>query len=122
MQKILIVEDDNILARAIDTALKAEGFSTLVAVDGDDALAKVKEFMPDLIILDLVMPKKNGEEVLAEIKKDEDLKDIPVLVSTVKTEPESISRCVALGARGYFIKAHYTLDEIVNEVRKVLSA
>ncbi|MFA6551651.1 MAG: response regulator [Patescibacteria group bacterium] len=122
MQKILIVEDDNILSKAVKAALTEEGFETLIAVDGEDTLIKAKEFKPDLILLDLILPKKSGEDVLAEIKQDEELKYIPVLVTTVKSEPESISRCVALGAKGYFIKAHYTLEEIAKEIKKVLAS
>lgn len=120
MSKILIAEDDNILSKAINTAISAEGFETMVAMDGEDTLVKVKQFMPDLILLDLLMPKKSGEDVLTEIRKDTDLKDIPVLVSTVKSDPDAIARCTKLGIQGYFIKAHYTLDEIIKEVRKVL--
>jgi len=120
MKKILIVEDDNILSRAINTALTEEGYETIIAIDGEDALVKVKEFEPDLILLDLILPKKSGEEVLAEIMKDEKTKHIPVLVATVKSENESISRCVELGARGYFIKAHYTLDEIADKIKQIL--
>lgn len=121
MSKILIVEDDNILSKAIDTALQDAGFETVLAKDGEEAVTKVKKIKPDLILLDLILPKKSGEEVLTEIKGDKNLKSIPVLVTTVKSENESISRCIALGARGYFIKAHYTLAEIVEEVRKVLA-
>lgn len=108
------------MSKAINTALTEEGFKTMVAEDGDDALKKVKTFMPDLILLDLIMPKKSGEAVLAELKSNTDTKDIPVLVATVKSEHESISRCLELGARGYFIKAHYTLAEIVDQIKKVL--
>jgi len=121
MQKILIVEDDNILSKAVNTALMGEGYKTLIAVDGEDALIKVREFKPDLILLDLFMPKKSGEEVLAELKNDEETKHIPVLITTVKSEEDSISRCVALGARGYFLKAHYTLEKIIEEIRSVLA-
>jgi DNA-binding response OmpR family regulator len=120
MQKILIVEDDNILAKAVNLALAAEGYETLVATDGEDALAKAKEFKPNLILLDLILPKKSGEEVLAELKKDGATKRIPVLVTTVKSEMETVSQCVKLGAKGYFIKAHYTLEEILKKVREAL--
>jgi len=120
MSKILVVEDDNILAKAVNTTLVDEGFETLIAVDGEDALVKAKQFKPDLVLLDLLMPKKSGEEVLADMKKDDELRDIPVLISTVKSDPESVARCTALGIQGYFIKAHYTLDDIVKEVNKVL--
>jgi|SRR3989339_993454 len=121
MKKVLVVEDDNILAKAFHIALSTEGYDVQVAVDGEDALKKLTQSKPDLILLDLIIPKKSGEEVLVEIKNDENLKDIPVLVSTVKSDPGSISRCITLGARGYFIKAHYTLDDITNEVRKILA-
>lgn len=120
MSKILIVEDDNILSKAIDTAMKGAGFDTMVAADGDEALKKAAKFKPDLILLDLLLPKKSGEEVLAAIRKDEVLKDIPVLISTVKSDQDSIARCATMGIRGYFIKAHYTLDDIVNQVKKAL--
>jgi len=120
MSKILIVEDDNILSKAFDTALKEEKFKTMTAMDGEEALVKTKSFKPDLILLDLILPKKSGEDVLAELKKDEETKDIPVLVATVKSEQEAIGRCIALGARGYLIKADYTLEEIIKKVRDVL--
>jgi two-component system response regulator VicR len=121
MQKILVVEDDNILAKAFNIALSTDGYDVQVAVDGEDALKKLEHFKPELILLDLIIPKKSGEEVLVEIKKNPNLKDIPVLVSTVKSDPGSISRCIELGARGYFIKAHYTLDDISVEVKKILA-
>ena len=120
MPKIFIVEDDSILSKAVNTALKEGGFDTLVAADGQAALAKVKKFKPDLILLDLIMPKISGEDVLAELKNDEATKYIPVLITTVKAEPEAISRCLELGAKGYFIKAHYSLEEIVEKVREAL--
>jgi len=80
----------------------------------------ISKEMPDLILLDLMLPHRSGFEILADLKKDVKLKDIPVLIATVKSERESISRCIELGARGYFIKAHYSLEDIVKEVRKVL--
>jgi len=120
-KKVLIVEDDNILAKAFRIALTNDGYEIKVAVDGDEAVKAVKEFRPNLVLLDLMLPKKSGEEVLVEIKKDIKLKDIPVLISTVKADAGSISRCVELGARGYFIKAHYTLEDISKEVKKVLA-
>jgi CheY-like chemotaxis protein len=120
MSKILMVEDDNILAKAISTVLSGEGYEVVRAMDGEDGLEKLKKFLPDLILLDLIMPKKSGEEFLAEIKKSAGYKDIPVLVSTVKSDTESISRCMALGISGYFIKAHYSLDDIIKEVKKII--
>ncbi|MDD2758604.1 MAG: response regulator [Patescibacteria group bacterium] len=120
--KILVVEDDNILAKAIFEALRrANGFKVELAVDGEEALKKMKANVPDLILLDLVLPKRTGEDVLAAMKQDEKIKDIPVLVMTVKQDKASISRCISLGARGYLIKSHYTLEEIVNKAKNILS-
>lgn len=121
MKKVLVVEDDNILAKAFHIALSTDGYDVQVAIDGEDAIKKLEHFKPDLILLDLIIPKKSGEEVLVEIKKNPNLKNIPVLVSTVKADPGTISRCIELGARGYFIKAHYTLDDISSEVKKILA-
>lgn len=119
-KKILLVEDDSILSKAINTALEEEEFETMTAVDGEEALLKVGQFKPDLILLDLILPKKSGEDVLTELKRNEETKYIPVLITTVKSEHEAVSRCIALGARGYLIKAHYSLAEIVKKVQETL--
>jgi len=119
-KKILVVEDDNILAKAFGVALKEKNYEIKAAMDGEEALIKVREFKPDLILLDLILPKRSGEDVLAELKKDEATKHIPVLVATVKSDQEAIGRCIALGARGYFIKAHFSLEEIVKKIEEAL--
>lgn len=75
---------------------------------------------PDLAILDLIMPKKSGEEVLEEMKKDAALRDIPVLVLIVKQEESSMRKCLELGVDGYLIKSDYSLKEIEKNIRKVL--
>ncbi|PIT88707.1 MAG: response regulator [Candidatus Magasanikbacteria bacterium CG10_big_fil_rev_8_21_14_0_10_36_32] len=121
MHKILIVEDDNILAQAIYTAVRRAGFSAEVAVDGEDALKKMKKIKPDVVLLDLILPKRSGEDVLGAMKQDETLKEVPVLVITVKGDKETISQCVKMGIRGYLIKAHYTLQEIINQIKKVIA-
>ena len=120
MNKILIVEDDYILSKAIDSALTDAGFETVLAMDGEEALEKVKKEQVDLVLLDLLLPKKLGEDVLAEIRKDEELKDLPIFITTVKSDMDSISRCTSLGILGYFIKSDYTLKEIVDKVRAAL--
>lgn len=121
MSRILIVEDDNILAQAISTAVSRAGFTVDLAVDGEEGLKKMKAKKPDLILLDLILPKRSGEDVLSAMKQDEKLKDLPVLVTTVKDDNETISRCVKMGIRGYLVKAHYTLEEIVSQIKKVIA-
>jgi CheY-like chemotaxis protein len=120
MKKILIVEDDNILQRAIATALTDAGYEIIEAVDGSEGIKKAQSESPDLILLDLLMPKKDGWEVLETIKKDDKTKGIPVLVLTVYEGEDSISKCMELGAKGYFLKSKYSLDEIVDKVKESL--
>jgi len=122
MPKILIVEDDNILSKALFEALKEdESFEIEVEVNGGRAFQRIKERKPDLILLDLFLPEKPGEAVLAEIRGDEDLKNIPVLIATVKADKESRERCEHLGISGYFVKSHHALKEIVEEAKKILT-
>ena len=119
-KKILVVEDDKILQEAIAKSLVQSKFGVVTADDGEDAIKKVALEKPDLILLDLLMPKKSGWTVLKELKGDEDLKDIPVLVLTVHTDTDSVAKCIALGAKGYFIKSEYTLDEIIEKINKII--
>ncbi|MDO8668750.1 MAG: response regulator [Candidatus Buchananbacteria bacterium] len=117
MKKILVIEDDNILQSAISTALKDAGFSTVQSFDGVDGLKKAKKNNINLILLDLLMPKKDGWEVLKMLKKDNKTKNIPVFVLTVYEGENSISKCLSLGAKGYFIKSKYSLDEIIKNIK-----
>jgi len=119
MSKILIVEDDTILLKALNEALK-NGDQILSEVDGNKAFQRVKEERPDLVLLDLFLPGKPGEVILAEIRGDAEIKDTPVLVATVKADEESRLRCNQLGVDGYFIKAHHSIDNIVEEAKKIL--
>jgi DNA-binding response OmpR family regulator len=120
MKKILLVEDDVILCGAMEEALKQAKYRVVTVGNGSDVLVLAKKEKPDLIILDLRLPKKSGEEALTELKSEPETKFIPVLVSTQKDDLESISRCSALGMQGYFIKSDYSLDSIVAEVKRAL--
>jgi len=120
MKKILVIEDDNILQRAMATSLEDSKFEVISALDGKEGIKKANEEAPDLILLDLLMPKKDGWEVLAELKKNNKTKNIPVLVLTVYEGEDSIAKCIKLGAKGYFIKSKYSLDEIVDKVKELV--
>lgn len=120
MKKILVIEDDNILQSAIATALKQTGFDVIQSFDGKDGLEKAKKDSIDLILLDLLMPKKDGWEVLKILKSDKKAKKIPVFVLTVYEGEDSIARCTSLGAKGYFIKSKYSLDEIIDKIKEEL--
>ena len=120
MKKVLIIEDDNILQQAMATALKDAGFEAVQALDGEEGVKKSAEETPDLILLDLLMPKKDGWETLKEIKDNPKTKKIPIMVLTVYEGEDSISKCVEMGANGYLIKSKYSLDEIVDKVKELV--
>lgn len=117
-KKVLIIEDDSILQSAVKDSLSDAGFTILTAGDGKDGFKKAKEEKPDLILLDLILPKEDGYHVLSQIHNDKNLTHIPVLVFTVIDSETSIAECVASGAKGYFIKSNYTLDDIVKKVKE----
>ncbi|HLD27510.1 MAG TPA: response regulator [Patescibacteria group bacterium] len=119
-QKILIVEDDNFLMGMYCSKLELEGFKVASASDGDKALRLVKKELPDIILLDLMLPKKDGFEVLAELKKDERTKGIPVIILTNLGQKEDIDKCFKLGAEDYLIKAHFIPSEVIAKIKKAL--
>lgn len=123
MAQILLVEDDLILVEMYQVKFEMEGFSVLVANNGDECLEILNQTIPDLILLDILMPKMNGFHVLKEIKKQPNLRQIPVILLTNLGQQEvdmdqELAR--ALGVSNYLIKSHHTLDEIVDKVVKTL--
>ena len=119
--KILLAEDDRILRKAGEVALKKKGYDVIPAVDGEDALAKAIEHRPDLILLDVMMPKMNGFDVLFALKRDPGLKDIPVIMLTNLEEPADIERATQAGALGYLVKSNMELGDLAARVREALS-
>ena len=118
--RILVVDDEKILAKAIAEKCGRENFDTAVAYDGNEALAEMRRERPDLVILDLVMPKKSGIDALAEMKKDEDLKDIPVIVVSNLGSDEDIKKALKLGATDYFVKSQHPINEIIDHIKEIL--
>jgi two-component system response regulator VicR len=115
-KKILIAEDEKSMANALSLKLRSVGFEVVLVYDGGSAISSVRESPFDLIILDLVMPKKDGFSVLAELRK---LKiATPVIVSSNLSQEEDIKRARELGARDYFVKSDTTLTEIVEKVKQ----
>lgn len=117
---ILLVEDDAFLAEIYMTRLTGGGFEVVIAHDGEEAMSLAREIRPSLVLLDLVLPKRDGFSVLEEIKKDEELKNIPVVILSNLGEPQDIERGKKLGASSYIVKAHFTPTEVFNEVKKIL--
>lgn len=119
--KILVVEDEEILLTALREELNQSGYETEGAVDGEDGLAKVKSFTPDLVLLDLVMPKMDGMQVLKKLKEDESTRDLSVVILTNLSDYERISEALSLGAKDYLVKANYSLNDLLEKVKTVLS-
>ena len=116
-QKIIIIEDDEILSKVLCTELGDAGFEVLPAFDGESGLKLVRSEKPDLVLLDLILPKKHGLEVLEEIKKAPDMRDIPVIILTLLGEDETIKKGLRLGAEDYLVKSSHALAEIVERVK-----
>jgi len=120
MKKILFVEDEVSLQKAISEVLTQEGFKVLNASDGEEGLKFAKAEDPDLILLDLILPKKDGFEVLKELKADEKMKDIPVIVLTNLEGVGDVEKALSLGAKTYLVKANYELDDVLKLVNEHL--
>ncbi len=120
MKKILFVEDEPSLQKTVSEILTQEGFKMLSALDGEEGLKLIKKEKPDLILLDLILPKKDGFEVLKEIKEDKETKDIPVIVLTNLEGVGDVEKALSLGAATYLVKASYELEDIVIKVKQAL--
>ena len=116
MKKILIIEDEELIYELLQRKLTQEGYEISIAKDGVEGLEKMREVKPDLILLDIVMPKKGGFEVMEEIQKDENLKDIPVIVISNSGQPVELDKAKALGARDWLIKTEFDPQEVISKV------
>jgi DNA-binding response OmpR family regulator len=121
MSYILVVEDEDFLARVLRDNLTLEGYEIDVATDGEQALEKIRAKQPSLILLDLLLPKKDGFQVLEELKANPDLKLIPVVVLSNLGSDADIKRALAIGADDYFVKSQHPIAEVVERVRKYVS-
>ena len=122
VKKILFIEDESALQRAATEVLEEEGYAVFSALDGEAGLEKARIEQPNLILLDLVIPKKDGFEVLAELKDDPATKDIPVVILSNLEGSGDVERALALGARTYLVKTNYRLDEVVEKIKQILKS
>lgn len=120
-QTILIVEDEEILVKALEEQFKKAGFKTEAAFDGEQALESLKKSVPDLILLDIILPKKNGFDVLKAVKENPDTQGIPIIMISNLGSDEDIKQSIKLGAVDYYVKAQHPIYEITEKVAKFLS-
>ncbi len=121
MPKILIIEDDPFLFEMYAVKLTEEKFDVEGATDGKEGIKKIAQLKPDLVLLDLVLPKIDGFNVLKEIKSASDLGDVKVVILTNLGQKEDLQKGFDLGADDYIIKAHFTPSEVVDRIKKLLN-
>ncbi|QQG46107.1 MAG: response regulator [Candidatus Niyogibacteria bacterium] len=117
---VLIVEDDKFLRDLLVLKLKKEGFKISEALDGQEGLNKARSVKPNIIVLDLIIPVKDGFAFLEEMKKDPQIESIPVIVLSNLGQREDIERAKALGAKDYMVKAQLTPIEVVERIKAIL--
>jgi len=118
-KKILIIEDDKFLRELISQKLLKEGYDIIEATDGEKGIENANKEKPDLVLLDLILPGIDGFEVLAKLKADPKLSDIPVIILSNLGQKTDIEKGIEMGAVDYLIKAHFTPGEIVEKIAAV---
>ncbi len=120
--KILLIEDDPFLSSMYSTKFEMENFYVSSAEDGEKGLKLALNEKPDIILLDILMPKMNGFEVLEKLKANEETNKIPVILLTNLNQKDEIERGMSLGANDYLIKAHFMPSEVVDKIKKIINS
>ena len=119
--KILLVEDDSFLLGMYATKFELDGFKVIMAEDGEKAVRAALKELPDIILLDIILPKLNGFEVLKQLKAEPSTAKIPVILLTNLSQRDEIEQGLKMGAKDYLIKAHFMPSEVVEKIKKVLN-
>lgn len=117
-KKILLIEDEELIIDLLQKKLEKEGYEITVAQDGQAGLSKMKETKPDLILLDIIMPKMGGFEVMEEMGKSPELKAIPVIIISNSGQPVELEKAKALGAKDWLIKTEFDPQEVIDKIVK----
>lgn len=120
MAKILIVEDDPLISRMYQRVFTFEGFEVEMARDGEEGLSKLKEKQPNLVLMDIMMPRMTGIDVLRKMKEDDKLKSLPVIVLTNLSGMKDAETAIELGAVKFIVKSDNKPTEVVKQVREIL--
>lgn len=121
-KKILVIEDDRFLSSLMKARLEKEGYKVSQAFDGEEALSLLRQLKPDLIIMDLIMPKVSGFELLENVSVDPQLNHIPIMILSNLGQESDIEKVKRLGAAKYFVKVKTSIDELVNHVKEMLNS
>ena len=120
MKKILFIEDEATLQKTFGDVLQQKGYKVINALDGEIGLRLAKSEKPDLILLDLILPRMHGFDVLKRLKQDPETKAIPIIVLTNLEGIQDIDKVIELGATTYLVKTQYKVEEVVEKIKKIL--
>ena len=120
MKKILVVDDDQFFSKTLETSLKSGEYEIVLAEDGEKGLEQLKKDVPDLIIVDIMMPKMDGISFLKKVKESGDYPNVPILVSSNLSSVKKISDVMALGAVGYVVKSDESLPAIIQDIERII--
>lgn len=121
MSKILIIEDDQYISKMYQLKLSLDGFDVQLAENGRLGIEKAKNFLPDIILTDILMPEVDGFEVIRVLKEDENLKHIPILIMSNLGQEDHIQKGLKLGALGYIVKSQITPSHVVEKIKEILA-
>ncbi len=121
MKKILLIEDDSLIVKIYTTRLVADGFKVLSAGNGEEGLRIAEQERPDLILLDIMMPKMDGFSVLETLRRHDVLKQVPIIVYSNLAQESEMKRALELGANEFIVKANISPTELVNKIKSYLS-
>jgi len=119
MKKILLIEDDADLQQIMGKMLKNSGFQVVEALDGEIGVELAKSEKPDIVLVDLILPKKNGFEVIEELKRDPETENIKIVVLSNLERPSDVEKALELGATAYLVKAKYEFEDIVSRIKEL---
>ncbi|MCP6718397.1 MAG: response regulator [Patescibacteria group bacterium] len=120
MKKVLIIEDEDLIMDLLKKKLIQEGYEVSTAYDGEQGIEKLKNVKPDIVLLDIVMPKKSGYEVMEEMSKDPELSKIPIIVISNSGQPVELDKAKNLGAEDWLVKTEFDPKEVVEKVRRLI--
>lgn len=118
--KIIIIEDEEALQKSLTEILEQENYEVITADNGEEGINEIKKNIPDLVLLDLVLPKKDGFQVLEEVKSNKNTNRIPVIVLTNLEASSDVQKAIEAGASTYLVKANYNLDDILEKIKITL--
>jgi DNA-binding response OmpR family regulator len=119
-KKILLIEDDEFISRAYAAGLTKAGYEVHTASDGNEGLEKIRNEKHDLVLLDLIMPMKDGFETLQEIQNDDSLNHIPILVVSNLGQESDIQKARELGAKDFLIKSNYSMKQVIEKIKEYI--